>query len=293
MGGSMSSVVLSGDTSGAITVAAPAVAGTNTLTLPAQTATLITDSSAALNIGSGQIYKDASGNVGIGTTSPTVRLHAYGSGTYVAGVESSSAYSYLGLRASGSGGSMADPTVGVGATVDNLLFRAGGAERMRTNVNGNFLIGTTTAPAVAQCAVNYSSNYWQYGASTTGSSIFWVLNSANTGVSLTSGNTSWAAQSDERNKDIIEPITDAANKVSTLRAVIGKYKTDEEGTRRSFLIAQDVQKVLPEVIDTDTDEQGTLSIRYSELTPLLVAAIQEQQAMIEELKNKVAALEAK
>ena len=38
----MSSIVVSGDTSGAITIAAPAVAGTNTLTLPAQTSTLST-----------------------------------------------------------------------------------------------------------------------------------------------------------------------------------------------------------------------------------------------------------
>jgi hypothetical protein len=38
----MSSVVISGDTSGAITLAAPAVAGTNTLTLPASTGTILT-----------------------------------------------------------------------------------------------------------------------------------------------------------------------------------------------------------------------------------------------------------
>jgi len=42
----MSSIVISGDTSGAITIAAPAVAGTNTLTLPANTGTLITTASA-------------------------------------------------------------------------------------------------------------------------------------------------------------------------------------------------------------------------------------------------------
>lgn len=40
MGGFMSSIVVSGDTSGAITIAAPAVAGTNTLTLPASTGTI-------------------------------------------------------------------------------------------------------------------------------------------------------------------------------------------------------------------------------------------------------------
>ena len=42
----MSSIVVSGDTSGAITIAAPAVAGTNTLTLPANTGTLISNRTA-------------------------------------------------------------------------------------------------------------------------------------------------------------------------------------------------------------------------------------------------------
>lgn len=45
MGGVMSSIVVSGDTSGAITIAAPAVAGTNTLTLPANTGTVLTTAS--------------------------------------------------------------------------------------------------------------------------------------------------------------------------------------------------------------------------------------------------------
>lgn len=59
----MSSVVISGDTSGAITVAAPAVAGTNTLTLPAQTATIatLTTPSFASTIGVGGATASASG----------------------------------------------------------------------------------------------------------------------------------------------------------------------------------------------------------------------------------------
>jgi hypothetical protein len=149
------------------------------------------------------------------------------------------------------------------------------------------LVGTTTDPGIANQASAFSTNYWKYGASTTGSSIFWVLNASNTGVSLTDGNTSWAAQSDERTKDIIEPIGDALNKINSLRAVIGKYKTDKEGARRSFLIAQDVQKVLPEVVDTDTDEQGTLSIRYTEVIPLLVASIKELSSQVAELQAKL------
>jgi hypothetical protein len=76
------------------------------------------------------------GNVGIGTASPTVPLHVTDSGTFIGGIESTTAYAYLGLRDLNSGGSMADPTVGVGAQTNDLAFRAGGAERVRIDANG-------------------------------------------------------------------------------------------------------------------------------------------------------------
>jgi hypothetical protein len=109
------------------------------------------------------------------------------------------------------------------------------------------------------------------------------------GVQIAGGASSWSSISDERLKDIIEPITNAAEKVSTLRAVIGNYKTDPKKTRRPFLIAQDIQAVLPEAVD-DTDE-NELSLRYTETIPLLVAAIQEQQALIESLTARITTLE--
>jgi hypothetical protein len=113
------------------------------------------------------------------------------------------------------------------------------------------------------------------------------------GVYLTDNATSWSSASDERLKDIIEPISDASNKVSTLRAVIGKYKTDEEGIRRTFLIAQDVQKVLPEAVNEQEDKDKTLGLKYVDVIPLLVAAIQEQKTMIENLTTRLNALEGK
>ena len=112
-----------------------------------------------------------------------------------------------------------------------------------------------------------------------------IVNRTN-GVTLTDGATSWAALSDERQKDIIEPIVNAATKVSSLRAVIGKLKNDSEGKRRSMLIAQDVQKVLPEAVNVQTDEQGTLLLSYTDVIPLLVASIKE-------LTNRIATLESK
>jgi hypothetical protein len=109
------------------------------------------------------------------------------------------------------------------------------------------------------------------------------------GVELTSGSTSWASLSDERKKDIIEPITDALNKVSGLRTVIGKYK-NEEDRRRVFLIAQDVQAVLPEAVDESTDEEKTLGLRYTDIIPLLVASIKELNTKVEAQAAEIAAL---
>ena len=147
--------------------------------------------------------------------------------------------------------------------------------RVSSNANG--------ADAAIQFTDNTANNYW-YGGNNGGAYV--VANS--NGVRLSNGGTSWASDSDERLKDIIEPIINAAEKVSSLRAVIGKYKTDEEGVRRTFLIAQDVQAVLPEAV---FDEQGTLMLAYTETIPLLVAAIKEQQALITQLTARITALE--
>jgi hypothetical protein len=105
--------------------------------------------------------------------------------------------------------------------------------------------------------------------------------------------TSWTAVSDETRKVIIEDITDAANKVSTLRAVIGRLKVDGEGVRRPYLIAQDVQAVLPEAVSEAEDKDGPLlGLSYTEVIPLLVAAIKELKAELDAVKVEIAALKA-
>jgi hypothetical protein len=119
----------------------------------------------------------------------------------------------------------------------------------------------------------------------------WVIqtDSAN-GVRLANTATSWSSYSDERLKNIIEEIPQALTKIAAIRAVRFSWKADEENTPKVGVIAQDVQAVLPEVVDDDTD---FMQVRYSELVPLCIKAIQEQQAIIETLTNRITALEAK
>ena len=98
------------------------------------------------------------------------------------------------------------------------------------------------------------------------------------------GGTSWTSSSDERVKTDLVPIENAASKVSSLRAVTGRFKTDNVGASRAFLIAQDVQAIFPEAIDASNPE--SLGLQYADMIPLLVAAIKELEA-------RLAALEAK
>jgi hypothetical protein len=112
---------------------------------------------------------------------------------------------------------------------------------------------------------------------------------ANTGgVSLANGATAWAAISDERLKADLIDIEDGLNKTASLRAVTGRYIADESETRRSFLIAQDVEAVLPEAVESSNPDE--LGLRYTEVIPLLVAALKEAKERIETLEAEVAAL---
>lgn len=193
-----------------------------------------------------------------------------------------------------------------------LVMYAGGSERVRLHTSGGVSIGNTTDPGATNLSVtgtitsglhtidvasgnalylqrNAGANGYCYvdfaNAYTNWYSLdrYYVVSGGTNGVYLAPGGTSWTAVSDERKKDIIEPITNAASKVSTLRAVIGKYKNEADDKRRSFLIAQDVQAVLPEAVDaTDPD---TLGLSYSDVIPLLVAAITELKAEVDALKG--------
>ncbi len=166
-------------------------------------------------------------------------------------------------------------------------FGLGGSS---AGANGQIQLNGTSAsdygPTIFASA--NGSQVWQVGSYSKivgGANQYLTCRNTSGGVYLNGGSaTSWTAVSDERVKENLVDITDAANKVSTLRAVTGNYTWDEEKTRRPFLIAQDVLAVLPEAVaQSNPDELG---ISYSEVIPLLVAAIKELKAEIDTLKGQ-------
>ena len=60
--------------------------------------------------------------------------------------------------------------------------------------------------------------------------------------------------------------------------------TSNESIEKIGLLAQEVQKVFPELVKQSGDEQGTLSVNYQGMIAVLINAIKEQQKQIDELK---------
>jgi len=94
------------------------------------------------------------------------------------------------------------------------------------------------------------------------------------------------AYSDARVKENVVAINNAVDKVMQIRGVTFT-RTDRADTekRHAGVIAQEVEAVLPEVVDTD--EFGMKSVAYGNMVGLLIEAIKEQQAQIVELKRTI------
>jgi hypothetical protein len=265
---------------------------------------------------------DASGNLGIGTSSPGYKLQV--------------ANGYVGILKSTGYGSSVDTGIDLGASnadsVNNSATYAwgqevvGGAsgqslifkayrradttlERARIDSSGNFGVGRGTggdttvgatlyADGTVTCArsssVNGDLNLYVYSTGA-GAARFYV----GMGGTVYATSTTITAISDARLKENIRDLDDGLNAVMALKprkfdwkAGKGKDKKDDRGW-----IAQEFEQVFPDMVDTWADPAPEGEEPYkainADLIPTLVKAIQEQQALIENLTTRLAALEAK
>ena len=110
----------------------------------------------------------------------------------------------------------------------------------------------------------------------------WVLDMS--GNMTAAGNVT--AYSDIRLKDNIELIKNAVEKVGQLNGVTFTRNDQEDKTRRhTGVIAQEVEKVLPEVVSEDN--LGIKNVAYGNMVGLLIEAIKEQQNDINNLKQQI------
>ena len=102
--------------------------------------------------------------------------------------------------------------------------------------------------------------------------------------------------SDIRLKDNVEVIKGSLDKIEGIRGVEFDWneksnKLQQEKGHDVGLIAQEVEKVLPEIVQIRKD--GIMAIQYEKVVPLLVEAIKEQQNTIENLESRIKLLEDK
>jgi hypothetical protein len=108
-----------------------------------------------------------------------------------------------------------------------------------------------------------------------------------------------AGSSDSRFKTNILPIENPLQKVLKLQGVTFDWKTKEfpnrmfSENRALGFIAQEVEQVIPEVVQTENSTEGFKSVQYDKVVALLVEAIKEQQKQIEQLQQEVKELTEK
>ena len=107
------------------------------------------------------------------------------------------------------------------------------------------------------------------------------------------GDGAYTNTSDLRLKKNITTLENQLAKVLSLRPTRYQFKdnSNEPDEFTLGLIAQEVQKIIPEVVtqitDKEEDGMGYLGIAYSELIPVLIGAIQDQQNIIEDQQVKL------
>ncbi len=231
-------------------------------------------------------YQNIAGdmNAPVGTAGSAT---AIGHGTLASGRSSFSANKYT------SAINQASASLGLGTTADNFGMLAVGVNNAAgigdTSIDPNDYGGyyyadgeyTGTNPGVAFVVGNGDVNSSTGDAGDNPSNAF-IVNYD--GSATLSGELT--VESDTRLKT---NITTLGNTLSKLLLIDGKSYTmkSNEAIEKIGLLAQEVQKAFPELVKKAGDAEGTLSINYQGMIPVLINAIKEQQIELQKLEKKL------
>jgi len=206
------------------------------------------------------------GNVGIGTSSPQNKLDVEG------GVAIGSTYS--GTNTAPTNGLIVEGNVGIGTS----------SPQNRLDVEGSVAIGATYSGGYAAPANSLIVEGSIAIGKTSSGSYKLDVNGNIQGVS-------YNATSDRRLKTNIQPVSDSLSIINKLHGVSFTWIADNTNKPVLGLIAQEVENVLPEIVNTATieNDQGfkQKSIHYDGLFPHLIESIKTLTEENKELNTKV------
>jgi hypothetical protein len=261
----------------------------------------------------------STGNVGIGTSSPGAKLDVK-----IAQLGSTAGNSVLAARldgdangnsdfldmvqirtSTGAGWSNAewrirrnvDSTAAQGAIGfggDNtVLMYTNGSERARIDSSGNLLVGPSGGPVfqTAGIAGSHKKGAWtQHDTAQPYGYVDYMYGTFRSGYILwNNGGLSLNSLSDVRMKKNIQDATSSLLILNSLQVRQFDWKSTDKHENFGF-IAQELKEIFPEAVGVMEDETLMCGVDNTKLVPLLVKGLQEQQAMIEQLKADVAAL---
>ena len=245
---------------------------------------------------------DASGNLGIGLTSPMntrLAIQANTSG-YVGGFVNDSTLNYSQMYFYGTTASAYTYIRADGRSTGYLAFGTNDTERARIDTSGNLLVGTTGLNSNFRVQLTTPSGKGGIVMSppTDTYTAMRFLNAALSAavgeISCTGSATTYTTSSDYRLKENIAPMTGALDTVAQLKPCTYTWKSTGEASQG--FIAHELQEVVPDAVTGEkdgVDEENNpkyQGIDTSFLVATLTAAIQEQQAIITQLQADVAAL---
>ena len=252
-----------------------------------------------------------SGNVGIGTTTPTRRLYVKSDQQIVQTFESTAAHSYISFVNATTAENRT--RIGVQGT-DTLVFRNAASDRMTIDSSGNLLLGKTTGASTIRAqfvgASSTSANSVMLledssltdlfevrcdGRIMTGTGVASPYNqtvSFSANVWVNSAGVLYRQSSSARYKENIQDMTFGLSELMSLRPVTFEANTENTGLKFGGFIAEEVHDTgLVEFVEYN-DEGQPDAVGYANMVSLLTKAIQEQQAIIEDLQTRLSALEA-
>jgi hypothetical protein len=248
-----------------------------------------------------QFVIDSSGNVGIGTSSPST-FQSYANSLVVGtGVGGEGITVYSGTLDYGAlvfaDGTSGNSQLRAGQVVydhgtNSMFFNTNASEAMRIDSSGNLLVGTTSVISAGVLNTSFlggtkngidlqNTNSGNSGAfigffNSTGS-----LAGAITQTGATT--TNYGTSSDQRLKENIQDADDAGSKIDAIQ--VRQYDWKADGSHQDYgMIAQELQTVAPEAVSGDADSEEMMGVDYSKLVPMLIKEIQS-------LRNRVAQLE--
>ena len=230
-----------------------------------------------LNSNANLYWDNTNSRLGVGTSSPAEKLHINGSirgdQSGALRINTGSGYIDIGPKNTSWAHFYTDrsrywfstgltvETGNIGSYDEDLSLQTSGTTRITIlNSNGNVGIGTISPTYKLHVAGNIKTN---------------TINET----------------SDARFKKNIQDINTPLSKVLSLRGVYYYWDLDNpdvqeiDSSKQIGMIAQEVEKILPELVNTDSD--GYKSVEYSRVVAVLIEAMKEQQKTIEQQQKTI------